>query len=43
MGGKKSSKPGAAKYPTNSKFQVKSAMNAMNQFRKMIPRTTKNK
>jgi len=37
----KSNKPGAAKYPTNSKAQVKSAINAMKNVRAQIPRTTK--
>lgn len=43
MAAKKSSKPGAVKYQTNSKPQIKSAISAMKNFRAMIPRTTKNK
>lgn len=44
MGAKKSSKPGAVKYFNNLKEQgYKDAGKAMSQFRKMIPRTPKNK
>jgi hypothetical protein len=37
----KSSKPGAAKYPTNKKAEIKSAISAMKSFRALIPRTKK--
>jgi hypothetical protein len=39
----KSSKPGAAKYPTTKKADIKSSINAMKNFRAMIPRTPKKK
>lgn len=41
MASKKSNKPGAVKYPTNNKSQIKSAISAMKNFRAQIPRTTK--
>jgi hypothetical protein len=44
MAAKKSSKPGAVKYFNDLKEQgYKNAGKAMGQFRKMIPRTPKNK
>ena len=44
MGGKKSNKTGAVKYFNDLKEQgYKNAGKAMSQFRKMIPRTPKNK